>query len=927
MLKLKNITKDYLLQDNCVHALKGIDLTFRKNEFASILGPSGCGKTTTLNIIGGLDSYTDGDLIINGTSTKDYKSRDWDTYRNQKIGFIFQSYNLIPHLTVLANVELALTISGVNRKEKRQLAINALERVGLKEQINKKPTQMSGGQMQRVAIARAIVNNPDIILADEPTGALDSVTSVQIMDILKELSAEKLVIMVTHNAELAKEYSTRIIRLLDGEILSDSNPPTAEEIADERIVEIKADYNESETINTDENPTKQTSNDRNEHITVEQNDRENRDDKPGKRKKVRKKKSSMNFFTALSLSARNLITKKLRTFLTIFAGSIGIIGIALVLSISNGFTLYMQDMEQSTLSSFPVTISEIGFSFDMEAAQNATIKEGSYPSDNKLVPYDPSDEMGGVSIFTNRITTEYVDYVKAMEEQNSDWAASVSYKRLVEMHLIAKSSSGGYKLVDNYSEEKQIWWQELLSDNFVQDYYDIINGRYPENKFEAVLVVDSNNRIKADVLKAIGITPTAIGTNEDGTVKYSNINFSDLISTDGNEKLKFRLVLNDDYYTKTAEDGYYVEMAQADYEYAYNNASGDFIKIVGVIRNKQNKDISFFNGGIGYLSSLTDYVLEKSADSAIVADQTDNFTDLMDPSKNEFKFDFSEFDKMLTQSDVPLSTVAKMIYLYGLMTQEQYDAIKDDPNLNFEMMFEKIKINKGSPEKAVTALCDVMSDFISIDKSTILSVICPDYATRISEIGASTMPSSISIYPSSYEAKKQILAYLDKYNEDKAEKDQIHYTDLASTITDSMSEMIDIVSYVLIAFAAISLFVSSIMIAIITYISVLERTKEIGVLRSLGARKIDISNVFNAETMIIGASSGIFGVCVAAILNFPINAIITKLAGGLVENIAKLSPLHGVLLVLLSIALTVISGFIPAIIASKKDPVVALRAN
>ena len=382
MLKLKNITKNYLLQDNCVHALKGIDLTFRKNEFASILGPSGCGKTTTLNIIGGLDSYTDGDLIINGTSTKDYKSRDWDTYRNQKIGFIFQSYNLIPHLTVLANVELALTISGVNRKEKRQLAINALERVGLKEQINKKPTQMSGGQMQRVAIARAIVNNPDIILADEPTGALDSVTSVQIMDILKELSAEKLVIMVTHNAELAKEYSTRIIRLLDGEILSDSNPPTAEEIADERIVEIKADYNESETINTDENPTKQTSNDRNEHITVEQTDRENRDDKSGKRKKVRKKKSSMNFFTALSLSARNLITKKLRTFLTIFAGSIGIIGIALVLSISNGFTIYMQDMEQSTLSSFPVTISEIGFSFDMEAAQNATIKEGSYPTIN-----------------------------------------------------------------------------------------------------------------------------------------------------------------------------------------------------------------------------------------------------------------------------------------------------------------------------------------------------------------------------------------------------------------------------------------------------------------------------------------------------------------------------------------------------------------
>ena len=921
MLKLKNVKKDYLLQDNCVHALKGIDLTFRKNEFASILGPSGCGKTTTLNIIGGLDSYTDCDLIIDDTSTKDYKSRDWDTYRNQKIGFIFQSYNLIPHLTVLANVELALTISGISRKEKRQMAVEALERVGLKEQINKKPTQMSGGQMQRVAIARAIVNNPDIILADEPTGALDSVTSVQIMDILKELSEEKLVIMVTHNAELAKEYSTRIIRLLDGEILSDSNPPTDEEIANEKIVEEKS---EEEFINkTDYDVTDKVAFDEKENSS-EKGDTTAKTKKP---KSGRKKKSSMNFFTALSLSARNLVTKKLRTFLTIFAGSIGIIGIALVLSLSNGFTLYMQDMEQTTLSSFPVTISEIGFSFDMEAAQNATIKEGSYPSDNKLVPYDPSDEMGGMSFFTNRMTTEYVDYVKAMEEQNPDWAASVSYKRLVEMHLIAKTSSGGYKLVDNYSEEKQIWWQELLSDNFVQDYYDIIDGRYPQNKFEAVLVVDSNNRIKADVLKAIGITPTTIGTNDDGTVKYGSIDFSDLISTEGNDKLKFRLVLNDDYYTKTAEDGYYVEMTQANYESAYNNASGDFIKIVGVIRNKQNKDISFFNGGIGYLSSLTDYVLEDSASSTIVIEQTNNFTDLLDPSKKEFTFDFSEFDKMITQSGVPIKTVATMMKGYGLITNEQYNEIQNDPNLNFEMIFEKIKSNKGSTEQAVSALCDVMANFISIDKNTILSVICPDYATRISEIGASSMPSSISIYPSSYETKKQILSYLDKYNEDKEEKDQIRYTDLASTITDSMSEMIDIISYVLIAFAAISLFVSSIMIAIITYISVLERTKEIGVLRSLGARKIDISNVFNAETMIIGASSGVLGVCIAAILNFPINAIITKLAGGLVENIARLSPLHGILLVLLSIALTVISGFIPAIIASKKDPVVALRAN
>ena len=909
MLELKGIKKDYVLQGNSVHALKGIDLTFRKNEFASILGPSGCGKTTTLNIIGGLDSYTEGDLIIDGTSTKDYKSRDWDTYRNQKIGFIFQSYNLIPHLTVLANVELALTISGVSRKEKRRLAIGALEKVGLIEQINKKPLQMSGGQMQLVAIARAIVNNPDIILADEPTGALDSATSVQVMDILKEIAKEKLVIMVTHNGDLAEKYSTRIIRLLDGEILSDSNPPTNEEIADEQVLAVadEAEFNLHNSIASQK--------------SANENNAENAQKKIGRRKK----KSSMNFFTALALSARNLVTKKLRTFLTIFAGSIGIIGIALVLSISNGFTLYMDEMERTTLNSFPITVSEVGFSFDMEKAQKATVKKGTYPSTGEVVPYDPSGEVGGLNIFTNKLTDEYVAYVKAMELSHPDWAASVSYAKDVKMNLISKTNSGGYKLCDN-NDEKLVWWQELLSVNFVKDYYDVIDGRYPENKFEAVLVVDANNRIKADVLKAIGITPTANGTNSDGTIKYNSIDFKKFVSTSSQEGLKFRLVLSDEFYTKVSED-YFTSLPQSDYETAYNKPDGDFIKIVGVIRNKSDKDITFFGGGVGYLSSLTDYVIEQSTSSQIVQAQKDCFVDTLDPSHNEFKFDFSEIDKLITSANVSLANIVDLLKFKNLISESDAIYIKNQPDSTFEDVFAAVKSKCGSTQKAVKGLTSIITENMSIDENTILSVICPDYTKRLAEIGATALPSTISIYPASYATKSKILSYLDAYNEDKADKDKIQYTDMASTITSSMSEMIDIVSYVLIAFAAISLFVSSIMIAIITYISVLERTKEIGVLRSLGARKIDISNVFNAETVIIGLSSGVFGVCVAAILNFPINAIINKLAGGLVNNIAKLAPLHGILLVLLSVLLTLISGLIPAIIASKKDPVVALRSN
>ncbi|MDY4559201.1 MAG: FtsX-like permease family protein, partial [Eubacteriales bacterium] len=747
------------------------------------------------------------------------------------------------------------------------------------------------------------------ILADEPTGALDSATSVQVMDILKEIAKEKLVIMVTHNGDLAEKYSTRIIRLLDGEILSDSNPPTNEEIADEQVLAVadEAEFNLHNSVASQK--------------SANENNAENAQKKIGRRKK----KSSMNFFTALALSARNLVTKKLRTFLTIFAGSIGIIGIALVLSISNGFTLYMDEMERTTLNSFPITVSEVGFSFDMEKTQKATVKKGTYPSTSEVVPYDPSGEVGGLNIFTNKLTDEYVAYVKAMELSHPDWAASVSYAKDVKMNLISKTNSGGYKLCDN-NDEKLVWWQELLSVNFVKDYYDVIDGRYPENKFEAVLVVDANNRIKADVLKAIGITPTANGTNSDGTIKYNSIDFKKFVSTSSQEGLKFRLVPSDEFYTKVSED-YFTSLPQSDYETAYNKPDGDFVKIVGIIRNKSDKDITFFGGGVGYLSSLTDYVIEQSASSQIVQAQKDCFVDTFSPSHNEFKFDFSEIDKLIASANVSLANIVDLLEFKNLISEADAKKIKNQPDSTFEDVFAAVKSKCGSTKKAVKGLTSIITENMSIDENTILSVICPDYTKRLAEIGATALPSTISIYPASYTTKSKILSYLDAYNEDKADKDKIQYTDMASTITSSMSEMIDIVSYVLIAFAAISLFVSSIMIAIITYISVLERTKEIGVLRSLGARKIDISNVFNAETVIIGLSSGIFGVYVAAILNFPINAIINKLAGGLVNNIAKLAPLHGILLVLLSVLLTLISGLIPAIIASKKDPVVALRSN
>lgn len=943
MLELKSITKDYILSDTKVNALKGISVDFREHEFVAILGPSGCGKTTLLNIVGGLDSYTDGDLVIDGISTKEFKSRDWDTYRNQRIGFVFQNYNLIPHLSVLSNVELALTISGVGRKDKRRMSLEALEKVGLSEQVNKKPLQMSGGQMQRVAIARAIVNNPDIILADEPTGALDSQTSVQVMDILKEISKDRLVIVVTHNPELAQKYATRTITLLDGEVTSDSNPVSEEELKTLKENDEKADltakasataeYAEKKESNTDGMEAKVNPDGIADEAkgSEKANDGVLNTDANATDKKIKryKKKSSMSFFTSLALSAKNLVTKKLRTALTVFAGSIGIIGIALVLSISNGFSLYMDDLEKTTLSSFPITISDIAISYDMNEAAETGLGSGTFPSSDTVKPYDPSGT-AGLEISSNILTDEYFNYIKKMEEDHPDWAASVAYERKVSMHLIAKNenTSDPYILVDNESNEMTgSFWQELLADDFVNGYYDVLAGRYPQNEFELVLIVDSNNRIKTDTLKALGYSVTAVSSAQGEAVEYKDIDFTKFIGNSSGEGAKeFKLVLNDEYYTKNGD--YFTELAKSSYESVFNS-DGDRLKIVGVLRIKQDSDLSFFSSGIGYLPSLTEYVLNSSVNSEIVTAQTGSYADMLSPTSDEFSFNFDSLDKLLIMSNLKISQVALMLAQpkVGILTDEQAMSIASNPDASFADIFNAVKTNEGSTEGAVNRLSDYLFENFGIEKSMLLQMVCPDYVERMQQIGAVTTPSSISIYPSTYENKQKIIKYLDAYNEGRTEMEQIHYTDLASTITDNMSEMINIVSYVLIAFAAISLVVSSIMIAIITYISVLERTKEIGVLRSLGARKIDISNVFNAETFIIGGASGIFGVCVAALLNLPINAIINNLVGGMVGNLAKLAPLHGILLVVLSIALNVIAGLIPAFIASKKDPVEALRSN
>ncbi|MCI9518282.1 MAG: ATP-binding cassette domain-containing protein [Clostridia bacterium] len=830
MLELKGITKDYTAADTSVRALDGISLAFRKAEFVAVLGPSGCGKTTMLNIVGGLDGYTDGDLLINGKSTKDFKTQDWDAYRNSCVGFVFQNYNLIPHQTVIGNVELALTLSGISKSERRQRAARALERVGLKEQMNKRPNQLSGGQMQRVAIARAIVNDPEIILADEPTGALDSKTSVQIADLLQEIAKERLVIMVTHNNDLAAQYATRTVNLLDGKVVGDTDPFTPEPATAE-----------PEAIDP---------------LPVDEKAAKKREKEIAKAKKAQLKRTSMSFLTAISLSFNNLRTKKGRTFLTSFAGSIGIIGIALVLAISNGFKMYINQMQSDTLAGFPVTVSQ----YTVDAASLSTQMGGmgkvdlpEYPSDGKLIAYEPPKML----YHYNAIDENYLEHISKID---ASLVNGISYSYGITSHVLAKMETDGqtgYGLVETVSRDMMSSligtqagsWQELAPGSFVQEQYDVIDGKYPTEKNEIALVVDKYNRISTSTLDSLQMSKESI----DGK------HLSDLKGT------QFKVILNDDWYVhKDSESGggyprsdFYTDPDSSEYERLYNESEVT-LEIVGIMRVKQGTPLSIYNTGIVYTPALSDYLREDGKTSEISVKQNSAKGETHDYLTGyEFSFE------------------SKMAATQGLETTEA-------------MLKEAV----------------------------------------LQQIGASDIPKNIYIYPKSFETKVKINAHLDSFNNGKDESDKILYMDAASLLSDTMGTMIDIISYALVAFAAVSLVVSSIMIGIITWVSVIERTKEIGVLRSIGARKKDISRVFNAETMLIGLVAGVLGVVISFILTFPVSAIIKALSDGMVAtNLAVLSPVAAIALIAVSVVLTLVAGSIPSRMAAKKDPVVALRTE
>ncbi len=928
MLQLKEIKKDYRAGDTLVPALKGITLNFRKSEFVAILGPSGCGKTTLLNIIGGLDRYTTGDLLINSVSTKLYKDKEWDTYRNHEIGFVFQSYNLIPHLTVLGNVELALTLSGMAKNERRKLAKEALQRVGLEDQINKKPNQLSGGQMQRVAIARAIVNHPHIILADEPTGALDTETSVQVMEILKEIAEECLVIMVTHNPTLADQYATRIVRLLDGEMISDSNPyqPTEEELLleiENNIPSCEVKTHELEKV-VDSVEAEKVDPVEVEVVEVESNDV----NEPNKKRE--KKNSKMSFFTALTLSFKNLLTKKGRTFLISFAGSIGIIGISLVLSISNGFSRYIDKLQTDMLSGYPVTVSR--FAADYDAIENIGMgmkpDEGRFPDDENLYIYDPTSVMSK-AVHLNLIDQAYVDYIqdfyeedlKRNEEERLTNSIQYSYAsgsmNVMTHHkdhysfISQSTSSSGDNMTEMMAmfmgSSTNVFQEALDNEEFIKRQYDVISGHYPQNQNEVAIVVDQKNRMSVSTLDALGISyKDANGQN------LSSIAFDDLLYQDENHPgVEFKVIRNQDYYlyqenpadsnqeTETSSNPYPYYLP-AKYDANVNSSLSSYyqsitypegmdmtLHIVGVLRLSEDAPLDLFNSGILYHPDLTKTFIEDAKTSPIAAMQA-----------QDTEFMYGDYKDMYNS----LGALKQMVTNMG---GNEYKL----PISIMKLVFSQYVNSDG------------------YDNDALLTRYIVESAKQT--IGSSDVPSSIYIYPKSFAAKEKINDYLDSWNLDETHQNQkIIYTDAASVFSTSLGQMVDIISYVLIAFTAISLVVSSIMIGIITYVSVIERTKEIGVLRSLGARKRDISSVFNAETLLIGLIAGLLGVIVTYILCIPINVLIRHLAGStLTMNLAIFNPFHALILLCVSMALTIISGLIPSRIAANKDPVIALRTE
>lgn len=895
MLELNDIKKDYVSGSTTVSALKGINLRFRDCEFVSILGQSGCGKTTMLNIIGGLDKYTSGDLKINGVSTKNYKDRDWDFYRNNSIGFVFQSYNLIPHQTVLSNVELALTLSGVSKAERKKRAIEALEKVGLGEQIHKKPNQMSGGQMQRVAIARALVNNPDILLADEPTGALDTETSIQIMELLKEISKDRLIIMVTHNPELAKDYSTRIVRLLDGVITDDSDPYSLEDME----ADIRA--KEAAKVKISEKKIK----------------------KSGK-----KQKTSMSFFTALSLSFNNLMTKKTRTILTAFAGSIGIIGIAMILSISNGIQLYIDRVQRDTLSSYPITLQAEAIDISsMVSSMTGNSDSEEHEDKSKIYSNDIMGDMINTMVkeVKSNNLSEFKKYIENGSSDIKSYVSDIQYSYDVPLNIYMKDTSNGVEQLNPgtmfdsiYGEgatsasssmssgmgmgmfsNSSVWNQLLGNQQVLDEQYDVLAGHWPENFNEVVLVADKNNEVDDYTLYSLGLKdPEEVRTlfkkmmvgESYETEKDISYTFDEILDTE------FKLVMPTDMYKYNDVTGTWDDYSKDDKYMANVVNNGTDIKVCGIIRPNDDAVSTSLSSGIGYTAKLTEYIIEEVKNSEIAKAQ------LADTSVDVF-------------TGVPF-----------------------DNDRNTEITMDDINAYMATLSPEESAQMQAMTSGMSDDQ--ILQLFSASLKARTtdatldsnkSKLGITDLdtPSQIDIYATDFDSKEKVQNIIKDYNklqqDDGKEENVINYTDYVGIMMSSVSTIINAISYVLIAFVAISLIVSSIMIGIITYISVLERTKEIGVLRSIGASKKDVSRIFNAETLIEGFVSGALGIVVTLLLCIPANALIKHLTD--ISNVAQLPIAGGVILIIISMFLTFIAGLIPAKLAAKKDPVVALRSE
>lgn len=986
MLEIRNIVKNYETGSETVHALKGVSIAFRESELVSILGQSGCGKTTLLNIIGGLDQYTSGDLIINGQSTKQYKSAEWDIYRNHSVGFIFQSYNLIPHQSVLSNVELALTLSGVSKAERRRRAKEALEKVGLGNQLNKRPNQMSGGQMQRVAIARALVNDPDILLADEPTGALDSETSIQIMELVKEIAKDRLVIMVTHNPELAEKYSTRIVKLLDGQIVGDSDPfDPAKEPAHSEV--------------------------RKTEVTKGQ-------------------KTSMSFLTALSLSKNNLMTKKGRTFLTSFAGSIGIIGIALILSLSNGVQEYINSVERSTLASFPVSIQHetVDYTSLMTSMMNVRDNAEENRDPDRIYTNDISTEMMKTMLSemqTNNLA-EFKEYLESDPDGISASIEEIQYSYDSNLYIYGHSADGdimqinpstvmsammGQSMADNVSQMTNTYsslmgsssmssydaFRELLSTDMLKTEYEVLAGRLPEAYNEVVVLVTDRNELSDVTLYTLGLrdqgelegmmSSVMVGESFDLDTGDLSFSYDDLMG------MEFSMLTAPEFYQKN-DDGTWTDM-RSDSEFMEQAAeNGLKLKVVGILKPDADSLISSTNsGGIGYTHALTEYMIDKTNSSELVKAQKEN------PDVDVFTG--IEFPKADEEEEQPMSQSEAMEMLTGMLTEEQRTKLNEgimaalteeqqaqiqsammgmvsDEQINSIMMGvltpeQLTQLQSGAdvnslltdaqkaqmsaqiaasltveqnaelsammngmvdPTKMYTIFMQVLTtdqlrQLMDMTKEPETTDATYDGNLKLLGVAELSEPSSMKIYATDFESKEKITQLIEKYNDSKIaddnQADVINYTDYVGLMMSSVSDIINAISYILIAFVAISLIVSSIMIGIITYISVLERTKEIGILRAMGASKRDISNVFNAETLIVGFSAGVIGIAVTLLLNIPINIIIENITG--IANVALLPWQGGVILVVISMLLTLIAGLVPAGVAAKKDPVEALRTE